>query len=116
MRSPRNSTAPAAAVWLQVALAILVLWISDLRDLLGYIGYTLSLSTAATIIGLFVLRRREGGEAVPIPGYPLLPLFFLAVTLATALFMAPERPTEALLGLATLALGLPLYFLRRNQK
>jgi APA family basic amino acid/polyamine antiporter len=50
---------PRAAVALQVGLAVLVTWASGLRELLGYIGFTLGISAAATVGGLRV-RRREG--------------------------------------------------------
>ncbi len=105
---------PRAAIALQALMAMLVVVSSDLSELLSYVGFTLGISTAAAVAGLILLRRREGAAAVPIPGYPLIPFFFLVATLSTAIFMAPERPVEALLGLGTLALGLPLYFLRRR--
>jgi APA family basic amino acid/polyamine antiporter len=107
---------PRAAIALQALISMAVVLSTDLSELLSYVGFTLGISTAAAVIGLMLLRRREGAERVPIPGYPIIPLFFVTVTLATAAFMAPEKPTETLLGLGTLALGLPLYFLRRKQR
>jgi APA family basic amino acid/polyamine antiporter len=100
---------PAAAITLQTGLAILVLWASALRTLLGYIGFTLGLSAAATVVGLLALRRREGAERVPIPGHPWVPAIFVTATLATAGFMVARQPFEALLGLLTVGAGLPLY-------
>lgn len=60
---------PAGAITFQVALAVVVVWASDLVQLLGYIGFTLGLSSAATVAGLVALRHREGPERVPVPGY-----------------------------------------------
>ena len=105
-----RSTAPAAAVWFQVALAILVLWISSLRDLLGYIGYTLSLSTALTIIGLFLLRRREGAKAVPIPGYPWVPGLFVIATVFIGIRSMTLLPWNTFCGVLTPLSGLVVYF------
>lgn len=105
-----RNTAPAAAVWFQVALAILVLWISSLRDLLGYIGYTLSLSTALTIMGLFVLRRREGAPAVPIPGYPWVPGLFVIATVFIGIRSMTLLPWNTLFGVLTPLSGLVVYF------
>lgn len=101
---------PGAAIALQTGLAVLVLWVSALRALLGYIGFTLGLSAAATIVGLLVLRRREGAERVPIPGHPWVPAIFVAATLATAGFMVARQPLESLLGLLTVGAGIPVYF------
>jgi len=101
---------PGKAVALQVGLAILVVWYSDLARLLGYIGFTLGLSAAATVCGLIALRIREGRERVPIPGYPWIPGLFVVVTLGTAGFMIARRPGEALAGLLTIGAGALLYF------
>ncbi len=101
---------PGKAVALQVGLAVLVVWYSDLAKLLGYIGFTLGLSAAATVCGLIALRIREGRERVPIPGYPWIPGLFVVVTLATAGFMVARQPGEAVAGLLTVAVGAVLYF------
>jgi len=105
---------PRAAVALQAGLAIIVLWNTKLAELLGYIGFTLGLSAAATVCGLLMLRLREGAARVPIPGYPYIPGMFILATLAAAAFMATLRPWEAGIGLVTIAMGLPLYSLIRN--
>jgi APA family basic amino acid/polyamine antiporter len=97
---------PAAAIALQAALALAVLWSAGLAELLGYIGYTLGLSAAATVCGLFVLRRREGVAAF---GHPLVPAAFVVGTLAVSAFMVARRPAEALWGIATIALGVVAY-------
>jgi APA family basic amino acid/polyamine antiporter len=101
---------------MQAGLAIVVVWIGTLRELFGYIGFTLGLSAAVTVSTLFVLRRREGPQRVPVPGYPFVPLAFVLATLASAVFMAAREPRQALLGLATAAAGLPVYaWLRRRE-
>lgn len=107
---------PTAAVALQGMLAIAVLWFSGLAELFGYIGFTLGLSAAATVAGLIALRLREGAERVPVPGFPWVPLAFVATTLATAGYMVVRRPLEAGLGLLTLLAGAPLYlWMKRSQ-
>jgi len=106
---------PTAAVALQVGLAVLVAWVSGLRELLGYIGFTLGISAAATVGGLIALRRREGPLRVPVPGYPWIPGLFILATLAAAGFMAVRQPLEAGMGLLTVALGVPVYWLMRRR-
>ena len=93
-----------------MGLAIVVLWVSTLRDLLGYIGYTLSLSTALTIVGLFILRRREGAAAVPIPGYPWVPGIFVIATVFIGVRSMTLLPWNTLLGVLTPLSGLVVYF------
>jgi APA family basic amino acid/polyamine antiporter len=102
---------PSAAIALQVLLAIIVIWIAELQELLSYLGFTLSLSAAATVASLFVLRRREGAQRVPVPGYPFVPTLFVVCTLGFAGLAALRRPYEPLVGVVTIAVGVVFYLL-----
>lgn len=106
---------PTRSVALQVVLAIALVWVADLRQLIGYVGFTLGLSAAATILGLLRHRSRLGPERVPVPGFPLVPGLFLAMTLFTSGYMALREPRQAAYGLATVGLGVgPYFFWRRS--
>jgi APA family basic amino acid/polyamine antiporter len=105
---------PSAAIALQVSLAIIVIWVAELQELLSYLGFTLSLSAAATVASLFVLRRRDGAHQVPIPGYPIIPGCFVLCTLGFAGIAAFHRPQEPLVGLATIAVGIVIYLLGKT--
>ena len=110
----RGGEAPTLAVLLQAGLAVVVVWLSELAELLGYLGFTLSLSAAATVGAAVWLRRHEGPRAVPIAGYPLVPAIFVVFTLGSAVFVVQRAPGTALLGLATLLFGLVPYGLARR--
>ena len=105
---------PAAAVALQALFATLVVWMSQLRELLGYIGFTLGLSTVLTVLALAWLRRQEGPDRVPIPLYPWAPIVFAVSTLLASGFLLVREPLEAILGLATVASGVPVYYMFRR--
>jgi APA family basic amino acid/polyamine antiporter len=105
---------PAAAVMLQAGLALVVVWVSGLAELLGYIGFTLGLSAAATVSALFWVRMRDGSRRVPVPGFPWTPGLFVLATLATAGFMIVREPVQAGLGLATILAAVPLYAVTRG--
>jgi len=100
---------PRAAILAQAALALVVTAASDLAALFGYAGFLLSASAAATVLVLIRLRRREGAERVPLPGWPWLPASFVVVTSAAALLMAVREPLVAGIGVLTVAAGLPVY-------
>lgn len=102
---------PSAAIALQVLLAVIVIWIAELQALLSYLGFTLSLSAAATVASLFVLRRREGAQNVPVPGYPFIPAVFVLCTVSFAGLAALRRPQEPLVGVVTIAVGVVFYLL-----
>jgi APA family basic amino acid/polyamine antiporter len=105
----RGGDAPTAAVLLQGALSIAVVWVADLAELLSYLGFTLSLSAALTVAAAVRVRMREGAAAVPIPAYPLPPLVFIVFTLGAAGFMVAREPGPAAIGLLTGLSGLLLY-------
>jgi amino acid transporter len=105
----RGDDAPRAATLVQVGLALVAVWVSDLKDLLGYIGFVLGLSAAATVAGLMLYRSRHGTELVPVFGYPLVPLVFIGTTLCISVFLVVGNPMQGLAGLGTILLGLPVY-------
>jgi len=118
---PRVFTArgevPRAAVFLQALLAIAAVWLAPLQTHISYAGFTLGLSASAAVVGLLVLRRREGAARVPIPGFPLVPALYLGATLYASWFFARLRPDQAGAGLATILVGVLVSFLlRRRQK
>jgi APA family basic amino acid/polyamine antiporter len=108
-----DGDAPRAAIALQCALSLLLLWSSTFKGLLTYIGFTLGLSTAATVVGLIRLKRKEG-DALEVTGWPWVPGAFLLGTLAMTVFAVLRQPMESLYGFATLALGWFSWLTRRG--
>jgi basic amino acid/polyamine antiporter, APA family len=110
--------APTAAVLCQGALALALALTATFESLLIYVGFTLSLSAAATVVGALVLRRRQPAAARPFrtPGWPVVPLLFVGLSIWIAAHAVAERPRESLAGAATLALGALLYQLWRRRQ
>lgn len=102
--------APTAAIAGQAALAIAVILLSDLRGLLGYLGFTLSISAALSVASLFIIARREGRQAVSVPGYPFVPLFYVLVTLGLAGLAGSRDPMQLLAAVLTIASGSVVYY------
>lgn len=106
---------PRTAILAQAVLAAVVVWITGLRELLSYLGFTLSLSTAATVASLFVVVRRERGHAPRLPGYPWAPAVFVVFTVLVAILGASVEPYEMLAAGVTIASGAGLYFVVRGR-
>ena len=106
--------APRAAIFFQLAVALAMLWSATYEKLLTYIGVTLSVSTAATVVGLMRLRRREG-PMLAVPGWPWVPGLFVASVVWMVAFTVWRRPLESALGLATLGLGWVVWWWRYRQ-
>lgn len=104
---------PRAAIALQSVIALLMLWTTTFDALLTFIGFTLGISTAATVAALLVLRRREG-RALRIPGYPVVPYLFLLCVIAITGFTIFQRPLQSLIGFAALLTGFIAWLINRR--
>jgi APA family basic amino acid/polyamine antiporter len=100
---------PARAVLFQGAAAVAVVWNAELVEVLGYVGFLLGLSAAATVASLIYARHRRGAGAVPIPGYPWVQAGFIIATLAISALMAVRDPRAVAIALGTVAAGAPIY-------
>jgi APA family basic amino acid/polyamine antiporter len=106
---------PWHAILLQTALALAMLWTATFQSLLTYIGFTLGLCTAATVLGLIRLRRRAGAQ-LEVPGWPWVAVLFVLSVVLISAFTVARKPGESAVGLGTLLLGwLAWYLTSRNR-
>ncbi len=84
--------------------------VSDLRGLLSYLGFTLSVSAALTVASLFLIAKREGRAAVAVWGYPFTPAFYVLATLILAALAGRRSPIELLTMVITLVSGSLVYY------
>jgi amino acid transporter len=96
---------PRAALLLQLLLSLVMVWTEKTDALLTYVGFTLGLSTAATVVGLIRLKRREG-DALPVWGWPWVPGLFLLFVLGSTAFAIVQAPLSSSIALVTLMAGL----------
>lgn len=119
---PRLKT-PARAIALQAGLASLLVALGAFNQIVAYFIFVAVLFIGLTVGAVFVLRRKGGGTAPEsahpaylIPVYPVTPLLFLALVGALLVLLAGSNPTQAFLGVAVVALGLPVYYMKRRMK
>ena len=97
-------------LWARAALAIAFIFISDLRGLLSYLGFTLSISAALSVASLFLVAKREGPQSVSVRGYPFTPVFYVVVTLVLAGIAGWREPMQFLAAAITIVSGLVVYY------
>lgn len=100
---------PRYAIWLQSAMAAVCACLVGLDDLLMWLGFTLSLSSAAAVICIFIHR---GDKSVP-KRHPLVLIaagVYVFATLTLAILAAIDRPYQFQAAIATIASGVVVYF------
>ena len=113
---PRFQTPAASILVLALWTSVLVLS-GTFEQLIVYAGFALVFFSALAVGAVIVLRVRRPELVRPfrVPFYPFTPLLFLAFSAWILIFTIQGRPTESLLGIATVLLGLPLYFYWRRR-
>jgi APA family basic amino acid/polyamine antiporter len=106
-----RSGVPVRSIAIQGGIAVVMVMLGTFEQLLVYLGFALGIFPWLAVAGIFIARRRGVGDAsaVRVPGYPLVPLFFLAGTLGLLVVAFIGRPLESSAALGTVALGIPCY-------
>ncbi len=108
---------PARAIIIQAALATLLVLVGTFDTILSYFVFVVVLFIGLTVAALFVLRRPvEQVIHYRTPGYPLTPIIFLILIGLLLVLLGAHRPQQAALGVAVVALGLPVYYLLFHRK
>ncbi|HEX8657673.1 MAG TPA: amino acid permease [Hymenobacter sp.] len=104
---------PVRALLLQTTITLAFVLKPSFKEVLVYAGFVLNLFTFLAVLGLFILRWRKPDLPRPYRawGYPVTPLVFLGLSGWTLAFILRDKQTESLYGLATLGIGLLIYFL-----
>jgi len=108
---------PAVAIIAQGACTMLMT-LTSFPDLVLYIGMTLNVFTAMSVISILFLRKRAGWRRVGAVNflYPAMPVLFAAVGLWMTYQGIMLRPDIAIATFATLAAGALFYHFRRRSK
>jgi basic amino acid/polyamine antiporter, APA family len=116
-RSSANGT-PYVAILFQVLIVTALVATGTFETVLIYTQFSLLLSSFLTVLGLIVLRIREPKLDRPykVWGYPIPPIFFLAITLWMMISVILEKPKESLLGLITVVAGLIIFFFAKEPR
>ncbi len=98
---------PQRAIWLQLAIVIIMILTSTFEAVTTYLGFTLTLSSAMAVLGVFVHRKRFPDAPRPYKtwGYPVTPLIFLGISLWIIVFVLLGKPQISIAGLGTIAIG-----------
>jgi APA family basic amino acid/polyamine antiporter len=106
---------PTTAILTQFVIVNLMLLTAAFQSVVNYVQFSLTLCSALTVFGVFVLRWRRPQLLRPyrVWGYPATPLIFLAISgwMLWHLLADPSTRGPSISGFATALLGLIIYFL-----
>jgi len=109
---------PARAIALQAVLASVLVVAGSFNEIVSYFVFVVVVFLALSVAALFKFRREDSNSVRYLtPGYPLTPAVFLTMILFLLILLGGSNPKQAFLGVAVVALGLPVYlFLFRNKR
>jgi len=109
---------PALALIVQAVWTCVLCLSGTYGQLLNFVIFAAVAFYAVTAFGLFRLRQKRPDLPRPVraPGYPVLPALYIALTalIAVDLLVQPVTRTYAMLGLALVLIGVPVYYAWRR--
>jgi len=109
---------PVGSILAQSAWSCVLVVTGTFEAIVTYTGVAIVLFSGAAVATIFVFRRRD---VVPAPGYrlpgfPVVPAAFVAITILMLCATVQRQPRPALAGLVFIALGVPVYFWGNRQR
>ena len=113
-----KNNVPAIALWMQCVWASALCLTGTYKDLVSYATFASMIFYVVTIVGLFVLRKKEPNAERPYKafGYPVIPALYIFIALAICIILCIYDARNTGFGLVCVALGVPVYYLTVGRK
>jgi APA family basic amino acid/polyamine antiporter len=108
----------------QFALVIQAIWTCILTlsgsygDLLDYVVFAVLIFYILTVIGIFILRKKQPDAPRPykVMWYPYLPIIYVALATFICVNLLIFKPDYTYPGLGIVLLGIPVYYFVKRRK
>jgi APA family basic amino acid/polyamine antiporter len=108
-----RSKVPGISILMQSGLAIIYVGSGTFDQIITLLSFSLGIFPILAVIGVFKLRITKQ-TVLKVPGYPLLPAFFILSSTVILIFAFLERPVESSIALGLIAIGIPIHYWLRN--
>jgi APA family basic amino acid/polyamine antiporter len=108
---------PAIAIVVQGVWAAVLSLMGNFEQLLSCVVFTAWIFYGLAVAGVIIVRRRhpERVRAFKTPGYPVVPLLFVAAAAGVAWSTIASQPGHAAIGAMAILTGIPVYYIFRGR-
>jgi APA family basic amino acid/polyamine antiporter len=108
---------PGFGLWIQAFVAGILCLSGKYGDLLNMISFVAVLFYVLTIVGIFILRKRQPDVERPYKafGYPFLPAIYAVMGTAFCILLLIFTGSFAIGGLVIVLIGVPIYFIANSR-
>lgn len=108
---------PQTALWFQCGLASIWCLSGKYGDLLDMICFVVVIFYVLTIIGIFILRRKQPDTPRPYRafGYPVLPLIYIIMGISFCVLLIVYKPGFTWPGLIITLTGIPVFLMTKGK-
>ncbi|MEA5429088.1 APC family permease [Arcicella lustrica] len=108
---------PAFSLWIQCGWACLLCLTGTYGDLLDYTVFAILVFYILTIVGVFVLRKKQPNTPRPYKafGYPVIPAIYLLFATGLCVNLLIYKPVPSWAGVGIVALGIPVFYLWKKK-
>lgn len=107
-----QKSVPGTALVVQCIWTCLLCLSGTYGDLLDYVVFAVLLFYILTVIGIFILRKKQPNAERPYRafGYPIVPIVYIFLAAAISIDLLIFKPQYTWPGLGIVLLGIPVYF------
>ncbi len=111
--SLNKNAVPEWALWIQCAMACVLCLSGKYGDLLDMVSFIVVIFYVLTIIGIFILRKKQPDAERPYKafGYPILPAIYILMGISFCVLLMMYKPQFTWPGLIITLIGIPLYYI-----
>ncbi|MCX6123014.1 MAG: amino acid permease [Ignavibacteriales bacterium] len=108
-----NKSVPGTSLIVQCVWTCLLCLSGTYGDLLDYVVFAVLLFYILTIVGIFILRKKQPHAERPYKafGYPIIPALYILLAAAISIDLLIFKPNYTWPGLIIVLLGIPVYFI-----
>ena len=113
LRKCNAAQVPVRALWLHVGIAVMLTLTGTFEQIVIYAGFVLQLNVTLVVASVLFLKKRPA--AFQSPFYPYAQYLFIGFSVWILGYTLYDRPTESLIGLGIIGVGLVTYFISRRE-